>query len=155
MPKEIANLDVDVQYAGKRHALPRKPQVRAWVRAAAAVNGERGGRITVRFVGKREGRRLNREYRGQEDATNVLSFPYALEPLLCGDLVLCTPVLVREAAEQDKSLTAHCAHLIVHGVLHLQAYDHETGEQEATEMEGLERRVLAALGYPDPYRGED
>jgi probable rRNA maturation factor len=61
----------------------------------------------------------------------------------------------REAAEQDKSLTAHCAHLIVHGVLHLQAYDHETGEQEATEMEGLERRVLAALGYPDPYRGED
>lgn len=155
MPKETEHLDVDVQYAGKRHELPRKPQVRAWVRAAAAVNGERGGRITVRFVGKREGRRLNREYRGQEDATNVLSFPYALEPLLCGDLVLCTPVLVREAAEQDKSLTAHCAHLIVHGVLHLQAYDHEAGEQEATEMEGLERRVLAALGYPDPYRGED
>ena len=154
MPKKTERLEVGVQYAGKRRDLPRKALIRAWVHAAANANGERAGRITVRFVGQREGRRLNREYRGQDDATNVLSFAYALEPLLCGDLVLCAPVLAREAAAQDKSLEAHCAHLVVHGVLHLQAYDHDAGEQQASEMEGLERRILAALGYPDPYRGD-
>ncbi|WP_300317701.1 rRNA maturation RNase YbeY [Accumulibacter sp.] len=148
-------VDVGVQYACKRRDLPRKPQLRAWVRAAAAANGDRVGRIVVRLVGKREGRRLNREYRGGDGATNVLSFPYALAPLLCGDLVLCAPVVSREAAEQGKSLAAHCAHLVVHGVLHLQEYDHEAGEQQARDMEDRERRILAALGYPDPYDDED
>jgi probable rRNA maturation factor len=87
-------------------------------------------------------------------ATNVLSFPYQIEPSVCGDLVLCAPVVVREANEQGKSLAAHCAHLVVHGLLHLQGYDHEASDEQAAEMEGHERRILAALGYADPYRDE-
>lgn len=154
MTRKTEQLEVGVQYACKHKDLPGKPQVRAWVRAAIAAVGERSGQITVCFVAAGEGRRLNREYRGKEEATNVLSFPYELEPLLCGDLVLCAPVVAREAAEQGKSLEAHCAHLIVHGALHLQAYDHEAGEEQATEMEKLERSILATLGYPDPYRDE-
>ena len=144
-----------MQYACKHKDLPSKVQIRAWVRAAIAAVGERSGQITVCFVAAGEGRRLNRGYRSKDDATNVLSFPYELEPLLCGDLVLCAPVVAREAEEQGKSLEAHCAHLIVHGALHLQAYDHEAGDEQATEMEKLERSILATLGYPDPYQDED
>jgi probable rRNA maturation factor len=143
-----------VQYACGRSGLPAKRQIRAWVRAALNINGKRGGQITVRFVGAGEGRRLNNDYRDKDYASNVLSFPYALEPRVCGDLVLCAPVLVRQAAEQGKPLEAHCAHLIVHGMLHLQAYDHEASEEQAIEMETQERTLMAALGYPDPYREE-
>jgi len=106
---------------------------------------------TVRFVDAEEGRELNRDYRGKDYATNVLSFVYESAPTVVGDLVVCLPVVLREAAEQDKPSEAHCAHLIVHGVLHLQGYDHETGPQDAERMEAREREILARLGYPDPY----
>ena len=111
----------------------------------------RGGQITVRFVDAEEGQGLNREFRGKDYATNVLSFPYESEPVICGDLVICSPVVEREAKEQDKSLEAHIAHLIVHGMLHLQGYDHETSKADARRMENHERAILLALGYADPY----
>ena len=154
MAKYERRLQVSVQSAGNWPNLPRKSQVRIWARAAAAPYGD-GGQITVRFVDTDEGRSLNRTYRSKDYATNVLSFPYQQEPSLCGDLVLCAPVVAIEASAQGKSLEAHYAHLIVHGMLHLQGYDHETGKKEAREMENQERRVLAALGYPDPYRLEN
>lgn len=147
-------LQVGVQYACLGNELPRKPQVRIWARAAIDVDGKRRGQVTVRFVDVDEGRRLNRDYRSKDYATNVLSFPYAQEPVVCGDLVLCAPVVAREAAEQGKALEAHYAHLVVHGLLHLQGYDHEVGRQEAAEMERRERTILAGLGYPDPYAME-
>ena len=147
-------LNLSVQYACNNAGLPLRPQIRAWARAALDVDGRRGGQITVRFVDAAEGRSLNGDYRGKDYATNVLSFPYAIEPVICGDLVICAEVVAREAAEQGTPLEAHYAHLIVHGMLHLEDYDHEEGEQEALLMEGKERVILAALGYPDPYAGE-
>lgn len=147
-------LNLSVQYACHNAGLPLRPQLRAWARAALDVDGKRGGQVTIRFVDAEEGRTLNRDYRGKDYATNVLSFPYEVDPLVCGDLVVCADVVAREAAEQGKPLEAHYAHLIVHGMLHLQEYDHEEGEAEALLMEGKERTLLAALGYPDPYSGE-
>jgi len=116
-----------------------------------AGKGGRAGEVTVRFVGMDEGRRLNAEYRGGDQATNVLSFAYDTEPRVRGDLVLCAPVLRREAKEQGKSLRAHCAHLVVHGMLHLLGYEHEGDAQRAELMEAEERRILAALRHADPY----
>ncbi|WP_263770682.1 rRNA maturation RNase YbeY [Propionivibrio soli] len=146
-------LDLSVQYAS--HAdLPARPQIRAWTRAALDVDGPRGGQITVRFVDAEEGQQLNRDYRGKDYATNVLSFPYDAEPVVRGDLLVCAPVVEREAAEQGKPLEAHYAHLIVHGVLHLQGYDHELGAEHARVMEDHERRILTALGYADPYSAD-
>jgi probable rRNA maturation factor len=147
-------LNLSVQYACDQAQLPLRPQIRSWVRAALDVDGGRGGQITVRLVDAEEGQELNRAYRGKDYATNVLSFPYDVEPVVCGDLVLCVPVVAREAHEQGKPLAAHYAHLIVHGLLHLQGYDHETGEPEARLMEDKERVLLAALGYADPYTDE-
>jgi probable rRNA maturation factor len=140
-------LHLVVQYACNDDLLPSRPKVRRWVRAAAAGNAE----VTVRFVEADESRALNREYRGKDYSTNVLSFPYASQPAVVGDLVVCLPVVLSEAHEQDKPSEAHFAHLIVHGMLHLQGYDHETGVQDAERMEAKERQILAALGYPDPY----
>lgn len=145
-------LNLSVQYACNKEGLPLRPQIRAWARAALKVDEMRGGQITVRIVDAEEGQTLNREYRGKDYATNVLSFPYETDPIVCGDLVICAPVVKREAAEQGKTLEAHFAHLIVHGVLHLQGYDHETGKKEARIMEDLERKILANLAYPDPYQ---
>ena len=147
-------LNLSVQYACNKEGRPLRAQIRAWVRAALDVDGARGGQITVRLVDAEEGLQLNRDYRGKDYATNVLSFPYDVDPVVCGDLVLCAPVVAREAAEQNKSLIAHYAHLIVHGLLHLQGYDHEAGEREARQMEDRERTVLAALGFTDPYLDE-
>ena len=147
-------LNLSVQYACNKEGLPLRAQIRAWVRAALDVDGARGGQITVRLVDGEEGLQLNRDYRGKDYATNVLSFPYDVEPVVCGDLVLCAPVVAREAAEQGKTLTAHYAHLIVHGLLHLQGYDHEAGARQAQQMEDHERTILAALGFADPYREE-
>ena len=147
-------LNLSVQYACNQGGLPSRPQIRAWVRAALDVDEKRGGQITIRFVDIEEGQALNREYRDKDYATNVLSFPYESEPVVCGDLVVCAPVVAREAAEQGKDRVAHYAHLIVHGVLHLQGYDHETGAAEAQQMENKERAILAALGYGDPYADE-
>jgi probable rRNA maturation factor len=136
-----------VQYPGGRDAAPTRPQIRRWVRAACGIPAE----VTVRCVDAEEGQALNRDYRGKDYATNVLSFPYESGTILIGDLVLCLPVLEREAQEQGKPLEAHSAHLIVHGMLHLQGYDHETGHDDAAHMEAMEREILANLGYPDPY----
>jgi probable rRNA maturation factor len=144
-------LNLSVQYACNTDGVPSRPQFRAWARAALNADGMRGGQITLRLVEADEGQTLNRDYRGKDYATNVLSFPYEIAPMVIGDLAICHPVVVREATEQGKTLEAHYAHLVVHGVLHLQGYDHETGEADAARMEDKEREILASLGFADPY----
>jgi probable rRNA maturation factor len=138
----------------RAHA-PKKHRIRSWARAALRRDAE----LTVRLVGEEEGRALNRDFRGKDYATNVLTFVYGEgmpmpderdDAPLAGDLVLCVPVVVREAAAQGKDLAAHYAHLVVHGMLHLQGFDHET-EADAAVMEALETEILAGLGYPNPY----
>ncbi|MDT3737735.1 MAG: rRNA maturation RNase YbeY [Denitratisoma sp.] len=145
-PATPARLSLSVQYAVREASLPTRAEVRKWVRASRPGAAE----VTVRFVDAEEGRALNARYRGKDYATNVLTFPYAREHALSGDLVLCLPVVLREAAEQGKTAAAHFAHLVVHGMLHLQGYDHETGA-DARIMERMERDILDRLGYPDPY----
>jgi probable rRNA maturation factor len=130
-----------------RAALPRHSVTR-WIRHALQSDAE----ITVRIVGAEEGQALNRDYRGKDYATNVLTFDYTQEPVVTADLVLCAPVVEREAKENNKTLQAHYAHLLVHGTLHAQGYDHETGEQDAEVMEALEIQVLAGLGFDNPYQ---
>ncbi len=121
-----------------------------WLRHALAAPGE----ITVRIVGSAEGRALNRDYRQRDYATNVLTFDYAQAPVVHADLVLCAPVLEQEAAAQGKSLQAHYAHLIVHGALHAQGWEHETSAADAEAMEAREREILARLGFADPYAAQ-
>jgi probable rRNA maturation factor len=150
MAKRERRLKVSVQYAGDWPDLPRQIAGSTLGTRRGSPAGS-GGQITVRFRRRRRRPQPEPYYRAKDYATNVLSFPYQQQPSLCGDLVLCVPVVAFEATAQGKSLEAHCAHLIVHGVLHLQGYDHEAGKKEAREMENQERRVLAALGYPDPY----
>lgn len=145
--RRLPELHLSVQYPGGKEGAPTRPQLRRWVRAACAIPAE----VTLRFVGDEEGRNLNRDYRGKDYATNVLSFPYESGARVCGDLVLCLPVVAREAAEQGKPAEAHYAHMVVHGMLHLQGYDHETSQADAERMEAIEREILAGLGYPDPY----
>ena len=144
-------LNLSVQYACDAGSLPLRTQIRVWARQTLNVDGKRGGQITIRFVAEEEGRALNYEYRQKDYATNVLSFPYETDPIIAGDLVICPAVAKREAQEQGKSLEAHCAHLIVHGLLHLQGYDHETSMDDAHRMEEKEREILASLGFSDPY----
>jgi probable rRNA maturation factor len=129
-----------------RAALPRHSVAR-WIRHALALDAE----ITVRIVDAEEGQALNREYRKKDYATNVLTFDYTQEPVVTADLVLCAPVVAREAAENGKSLKDHYAHLLVHGTLHAQGWDHETSEEDANEMEAYETAILAELGIADPY----
>lgn len=129
-----------------RAALPRH-KVARWIRHAL----ERDAEITVRVVDGAEAQTLNRNYRHKDYATNVLTFDYTQAPLVTADLVLCAPVVEREAREQGKTLQAHYAHLLVHGTLHAQGYDHETNEGDALEMEALEIMLLDALGFPNPY----
>ncbi|MBY0455588.1 MAG: rRNA maturation RNase YbeY [Burkholderiaceae bacterium] len=130
-----------------RAALPRH-KVARWIRHALALDAE----ITVRIVGTEEGQQLNRDYRKKDYATNVLTFDYAQEPLVSADLVLCAPVVAREAQEQGKTLQEHYAHLLVHGALHAQGWDHETSVQDAEEMEAYESEIMLDLGLADPYR---
>ncbi len=141
-------LQLSLQFADATHRehLPRH-RVARWIRAALAAPGE----ITVRIVGAEEGRTLNREYRGKDYATNVLTFDYERAPLVLADLVLCAPVVAQEALEQGIALQAHYAHLLVHGTLHAQGFDHET-KAEARVMEARESALLEALGFGDPYR---
>lgn len=161
-------LIVTVQLATRRRGVPHARTLAAWAREAFAAAerkrvpaGPLG--LTIRIVGAAESRRLNRTWRGKDKPTNVLSFPTldtAAEPWLSaaaadlehplGDLVICAPVVAREAREQGKSLAAHWAHMVVHGALHLLGYDHDT-EPAADSMEGRERQILAVLGFPDPY----
>ena len=130
-----------------RAALPRH-KVTRWIRHALQTDGE----ITVRIVDAEEGRALNRDYRHKDYATNVLTFDYAQAPQVMADLVLCAPVVAKEALENGKTLQAHYAHLLVHGVLHAQGWDHETSEQDALAMEAQETRILTDLGFDDPYQ---
>lgn len=129
-----------------RAALPRH-KVARWIRHALATDGE----ITVRIVDAEEGQTLNRDYRKKDYATNVLTFDYTQEPVVTADLVLCAPVVTQEAKEQKKTLEAHYAHLIVHGTLHAQGWDHETSEADAQAMEAREVAILAGLGFKNPY----
>lgn len=132
--------------AAHRAALPRH-KVARWIRHALARDGE----ITVRLVDQDEGQTLNRDYRKKDYATNVLTFDYTQEPVVTADLVLCAPVVAAEAREQQKTLEAHYAHLVVHGVLHAQGWDHETSLADAQTMEAREVAILAGLGFASPY----
>lgn len=145
MPK----LSLAVQYASQCEYLPAESQFRAWARKALRIDAE----IALRVVDEEESRMLNRDYRGKDYATNVLTFPLAEVPCLMGDIVLCAPVILRESSEQHKSVDAHFAHLTIHGVLHLHGYDHDT-EAEAELMETLESEIVTKMGYPDPYLNE-
>lgn len=140
-------LRLSLQFADARHrAVLARADVARWIRAALAAPAE----ITVRIVDVDEGLALNHQYRGQDHATNVLTFPYATEPLLSADLVLCAPVVEAEATALGIALAAHYAHLLVHGTLHAQGFDHERSA-DATRMEARETEILAGLGVADPY----
>ena len=132
--------------AAHRAALPRA-KVTRWIRHALALDAE----ITVRIVGEAEGRALNLSYRQKDYATNVLTFDYSQAPLVTADLVLCAPVVAQEALDNGKTLADHYAHLLVHGTLHAQGWDHETSEQDADDMEAYEIEILAELEIANPY----
>ncbi len=145
-------LDLSLQFGdfpglAAHKAILRKPRVQRWMAMALQHPGE----MAVRIVGEDEGRALNRQYRRKDYATNVLTFDYQRSPVVLGDLVLCGPVVEREASAQGKTLEAHYAHLLVHGTLHAQGWDHETNERDALAMETAEILLLGALGYPNPY----
>ena len=137
-----------IQDANKHREALKRHKVIRWIRNTLEVDGE----ITVRIVDAEEGQALNRDYRGKDYATNVLTFDYETDPMVMADLVLCAPVVAREAAEQGKTLADHYAHLLVHGTLHAQGWDHETSEADAEEMEAREIEILAGLGLKNPYR---
>jgi len=142
------DLTLSLQFADPRHrALLPRHKVMRWIRAALESPGE----ITVRIVGADEGQRLNREFRSKDYATNVLTFDYADEPVVLADLVICAEVVEREAAEAQIDIAAHYAHMLVHGTLHAQGYDHEA-EDEAACMEQRESELMGRLGFEDPYR---
>ena len=148
----LPHLALSLQFARTPEATAHRPvlarhRVARWIRHALAADAE----ITVRIVGADEGRQLNRDFRQRDYATNVLTFDYQQEPVVLADLVLCAPVVEREAREQGKTLEAHYAHLLVHGTLHAQGWDHETSEQDAEAMEAHETAILARLGFADPY----
>jgi len=139
-------LSLSVQYASAATGLPARPQFRRWVRAGLQQDLQ----VTLRIVDEDEGRALNRDFRGKDYATNVLTFVYDDSEFLSGDIVICAPVVAREAAEQGKTLLAHYAHMTLHAVLHLQGYDHEN-DVDAGRMEELETALMVKLGYPAPY----
>jgi len=144
------SLDLAIQFAVKAE-LPGRADFRRW--SKAALQGDVAA--ALRIVDVEEGRALNRDYRGKDYATNVLTFEYGPDPetgALTGDIVLCAPVVEKEAKEQGKPLAAHYAHLTVHGMLHLQGYDHETGKADTLAMEAVESFIMQALGFPDPYQ---
>lgn len=144
------SLKLMVQYATKDSDVPTRPQFRRWVKAALMQPAE----ITLRLVDENEGRELNRDFRDKDYATNVLTFVYDDTAPLSGDIVLCAPVVNREAEQQCKNRIAHYAHLTIHGILHLQGYDH-IEDADAIEMERLETQILNKLGYHDPYTEHD
>lgn len=153
----VPALQVEVVVADRRPWAPSAKRLALWAAAAAGARG-RHAELAIRIVGKRESRRLNAHWRGKDYATNVLSFPVegvpsVVRPRPLGDLVICAPVVAAEAREQGKTQTAHWVHMVVHGLLHLLGHDHEH-DAEAERMERLERRVLADLGFPDPYASE-
>jgi probable rRNA maturation factor len=142
----MPQLDFSLQLASQEANLPSETEFKRWVRAALRVDTS----LTIRIVDAAEGRALNASYRGKDYATNVLTFPLTEEPYLMGDIIICAPVVAKEAAEQSKSLLAHYAHMTVHGVLHLHGYDHEVDAQ-ADLMEAMEVAVMKKLGFANPY----
>ncbi len=145
-----ASLDLTIQFVCAASGIPTRATFRRWAKAALVHDVV----ATLRLVDEAEGKQLNHGYRGKAKATNVLTFAYGEEPdggALNGDVVLCVPVVEREALEQGKTLEAHYAHLTIHGMLHLQGYDHEL-EEEAVAMEAVESFIMMRLGYPDPYQ---
>ena len=142
----MIELDLQIASAGQHPDLQQLQQWCAFGLRPRSADSE----LTIRLVDEAEGRELNHTWRQKDYATNVLSFPYETEPVVLGDLVICAPVVAREAGEQGKTLEAHFAHLVVHGMLHLQGYDHEA-EADALVMEKLETDILRGLGYADPY----
>ncbi len=158
-PTEL-ELQLDMQLAvDKENDLPSEDELIKWASAALALRTEHEEpELTIRIVDEAESQELNSEYRGKDKPTNVLSFPFeapAHVPIpLLGDLIVCKQVVEREAVEQDKTLTAHWAHMIIHGCLHLLGYDH-LEDEEAEEMEGIERAVMSELGFEDPYKNDE
>ncbi|ABC32022.1 predicted metal-dependent hydrolase [Hahella chejuensis KCTC 2396] len=146
------SLDVDIQIASEEADLPSEEQLILWAQAALRETGDR--EVTIRIVDAEESRELNAQYRGKDKPTNVLSFPFENPPgltlPLLGDLVICAPVVFNEAVEQQKTAAAHWAHMVIHGMLHLQGYDHIIDE-EAEVMESLETELVTSLGFPPPY----
>jgi len=138
---------IDVQCATTARNVPPPARIRQWARAALGSDA----RVTIRIVGRAEGRLLNRSYRNRDYATNVLTFVFRDQPPYEGDIALCAPVITREARAQRKTAAAHYAHMVVHGLLHLQGYDHEN-DADAGRMERREKTLLSRFGYPDPYR---
>ena len=138
---------IDVQCATSARNVPPPARIRQWARATLGSDA----RVTIRIVGRAEGRLLNRSYRNRDYATNVLTFVFRDRPPYEGDIALCAPVITREARAQRKTAAAHYAHMVVHGLLHLQGYDHEN-DADAGRMERREKTLLSRFGYPDPYR---
>jgi len=151
--ERVAQVELEVQYALEDAALPTEQDFRVWTLAALKTCSE-PVELVIRVVDEAESRDLNRRYRGKDKATNVLSFPFEAPPGIesrhLGDVVICAPVVKREALEQGKRASDHWAHMVVHGVLHLCGYDHHS-EQDAEEMEALEKRILQHMGIADPY----
>ena len=148
----LNKLDLSLQFGQfdnltAHQALLTEAKVTQWIKHALAVDAE----MAVRIVGVEEGQALNLQYRKKDYATNVLTFNYQYEPIVQADLVICGPVIEREAQEQNKTLEEHYAHMVVHGTLHAQGWDHETSEADADEMEAYETDIMAELGFADPY----
>lgn len=139
-------LILTVQYVTDKMGIPNRRLFRKWVRASLSKPAE----VVIRIVDEQEGKALNHDFRGKDFATNVLTFVYDDDIPLLGDIVLCAPVIYNEAQQQGRDLIAHYAHLIIHGVLHLQGYDH-IYDKDAVVMESLETEIITRLGYPDPY----
>ena len=146
MRKPSPVLTLSVQYGIANDSLPSRQRMRSWAKSALLTDAQ----VTLRLVGSREGRAINRDFRGKDYATNVLTFAYHDTAPLSGDIVLCAPVIARQAREQRKPVEAHYAHMVVHGMLHLQGYDHENND-DARVMETLEAEIVVKLGYADPY----
>lgn len=147
------SIEIDIQYATDINNLPKEDLIKEWV--ISSLNGYiENAELTIRIVGEAEATQLNKKWRNAQGPTNVLSFPYSnlneTAHNIQGDIVLCAPVITREATEQRKSVNAHCAHMIVHGILHLLGYDH-TNDNDAKKMESLEITILKELDIPDPY----
>ena len=150
------SFNIDIQNVSSTKSLPADKIIENWAKQALDRQ-HKDAEITLRIVDEEEGKQLNKNWRNKDYATNVLSFPVGevikQAPKLLGDIVICAPVVEREAREQKKELIAHWAHLIIHGILHLQGYDHEV-EEEAEKMESLEINILKKIGYANPYETE-
>ena len=142
----MAEFYLSTQQMSKFPQLPAKKTMERWMKRAV----ERDTEVTVRFVDEKEGRMLNSTYRHKDYATNVLTFDYTQEPIVTADIVICVPVLERQAVEQNKEFRAHLAHLLIHAVLHAHGYDH-LNEEEAEEMEARETEIMLSLKFPNPY----